>query len=92
MDYQTVEFERIGGGWTMEYRTMDVVPMTLAYFDKQSGGLVAVTVFDPYKGTQRYYAPRKHVNASGILYRHLEKLGYKNRVAEKVIDSTEYDG
>jgi hypothetical protein len=79
MDYRTATFERLGGGETVEYRTAEPTPHTLAYFDRQ-GDLYAVQVFDPFTGRTRYYAPRKQVRAQGILYRHLESLGYKNRI------------
>lgn len=79
MDYIKVEFERIGGGRTVEYRTADHPARTLAYFDQQ-GSLFAAEVFDPFTGKRRYYAPRKHVRAYGIVHRHLEALGYTNPV------------
>lgn len=88
MDYQTVTFQRIGGGETVEWRTADIVPATLAYLDHQ-GTLAAAEVFDPYTGKRRYYAPRTPRKAMAIIVRHLDKLGYKNRVAETTIDSTE---
>lgn len=77
MDYIKVEFERLNGGRTEEYRTAEPIPHTLAYLDQQ-GQLYAVQVFDPHTGRTRCYAARKHARAIGILYRHLESLGYKN--------------
>lgn len=76
--YQTVEFDRLDGSGetTVEYLEVATRPATLAYLDTYRDGTAAAVVFDPHTGRSRTYARRDGAKATGIIDRHLAKLGY----------------
>lgn len=71
------EFDNYRGGRTLEVRTPERSSTTLAYLDYLPEGMAEVTVFNPYKGTERRYAARPLAKAQGILERHLKAEGYE---------------
>lgn len=74
---ESSEFDNYRGGRTLEVRTPERPASTLAYLDYLPEGMAEVTVFDPYKGTERRYSARPLAKALGILERHLKTEGYE---------------
>lgn len=74
---QSSEFDNFRGGRTLEVLTPEAPAYMLAYLDYLPEGMAEVTVFDPYKATERRYAARPVDKAKGILERHLKAQGYE---------------
>lgn len=78
-------FPRLGARlYTEEYT--DMFGHIIAYYDDVSDTEASVTVFDPSTSKSRQYAPRGIMKTRAILIRHLDKLGYKNRIDHGTID------
>ena len=74
---QSSEFDNFRGGRTLEVLTPETPAYMLAYLDYLPEGMATVTVFDPYKATERRYAARPVDKAMGILERHLKAKSYE---------------
>lgn len=81
-------FARIGGELYSEEYT-DMQGHILAYYDDMHRGMASVTVFDPSTSKSREYAARAAYRARAILIRHLDKLGYKERIDHGTIDPSD---
>lgn len=88
MEYNVKRFARVGGELYSEEYT-DQCGHVLAYYDDMHHGMASVTVFDPSNGHSRMYAARSVMRTRAILIRHLDKLGYKERIDHGTIDPSD---